>query len=94
MSVYLLAEVEKIHDEKSYNEYIEKARPIVTRYGGKYIVTSDKLSPMSPSWTAQKVVLIEFENKQRMQECFQSAEYGEIVHLRTGSIESKAVIIE
>ena len=49
---------------------------------------------MSPSWTAQKVVLIEFENKQRMQECFQSAEYGEIVHLRTGSIESKAVIIE
>ena len=35
MSVYLISDI-KVHDWDKYEEYVEKARPIVESYGGHY----------------------------------------------------------
>jgi uncharacterized protein (DUF1330 family) len=94
MAVYFLAEINKITDEKMYNEYIKKARPIVSKFNGEYVLRSSKLMPVTGDWDLERVILIKFANKEKMQGCFQSKEYKAVKHLRINSTESKALIIE
>jgi len=47
MPVFFLAGITEILDEKMYKEYIEKASPIVKKYGGEYIFKSNQIVPVS-----------------------------------------------
>ncbi len=94
MSVFFLAEIKKVTNEKMYGEYTEKASPIISRFGGEYVFKSEQLIPMSGDWELKRIILIHFDNKEKIQECFQSDEYKEIAHLRENSTISKALIIE
>ncbi len=94
MSVYFLAEIEEINDKAMYLEYVKQASPIIIKFGGKYIIKSEKLESITEGWDLIRVILIEFENKEKLQNCFQSGEYKKIKHLRENSAKSKAVIIE
>lgn len=78
-----------------YREYAEKVSIIISRYGGEYVFKSDRLNPIPPSdWELERIVLIRFDKKEKIQECFQSNEYKEIDHLRENSSISKVLIIE
>lgn len=93
MSLFMVISTTKILDEKNYNEYVKRARPIIESYGGKYLLQSGKFIA-SKDWEAEKIVIIKFENKEQLDKCFQSPEYQEIIPLREGSIESKFVMLE
>jgi len=93
MSLYFVISTTKILDENRYNEYVKRARPILESYGGEYLLQSDNIIA-SKDWEAEKIVIIRFESKEKLDECFQSPEYQEIVPLREGSIESKFVMLE
>ncbi len=77
-----------------YNEYVAQARPIVRQHGGEYIFTSERLGSMAGQCETLRMVLIKFENVERLQTCFKSAEYAKIKHLRENSTVSETVIIE
>ena len=94
MSVYFLAEIEKINDDKMYREYIKKAKPIIDSFGGKYIFKSERLNPLAGNWNVMRIILIEFENINKLKDCFQSEEYQKVKHLRENSVLSKGIIIE
>jgi len=94
MSVYFLAEIEEINDVAMYQEYVERAAPIIIKFGGKYLIKSEKLETITKDWCLIRIILIEFENKSKLKHCFQSEEYKKIKHLRENSVKSKAVIIE
>ena len=94
MSVFFMAEIETITDEKLYSEYIEKTTPIIKKYGGEYVLRSQCLNPISGDWKIKRIILIRFASSDKMRECFQSNEYKEIAHLRENSTVSKAIVIE
>ena len=94
MSVFFLAEIESITDQKLYSEYIERTTPIIKKYGGEYVLRSQCLDPISGDWDIKRIILIRFASKDKIRECFQSGEYREIAHLRESSTESKAIVIE
>ena len=94
MSVFFLAEIKKITDENIYRQYIEKAAPIIKKYGGEYIFRSDQLHPISGDWDLRRMILIQFNSKDQMRKCFQSDEYKKIAPLRENSTLSKAIVIE
>ena len=94
MSVFFLAEIQKIFDDRMYNEYVQRAEPIVKKYGGKYIFRSEQFNPISGDWDLRRIILIRFASKEKVRECFQSKEYKEIAHLRENSTASKGVVIE
>lgn len=94
MAVFFLAEIESISDPDTYDRYKEKVAPVVRKYGGEYIIRSDKLRVISGSWNAERVILLRFDSRERLQSCFGSSEYREIAHLREHSTVSKAMIIE
>lgn len=51
-----------------YLDYIERAKPIILRHGGEYVVRSDKLSPVSGKWEAKRIILIRFASKRKLRD--------------------------
>jgi uncharacterized protein (DUF1330 family) len=93
MPAYLLAEIE-VDRPGMYREYIEKAYPIVKRYGGRYVFQSESITPVSGDWTPGRMIMITFESRKKLNECFASDEYKKIAPIRERSTRSRAVIVE
>lgn len=93
--VYFLATINFDKDKTcEYSEYIEKVVPIVEKYKGRYIVRSEKITPLGEEWNPNRVIIIEFDSKEHLETCFSSKEYREIASLREQSVISNAIIIE
>jgi uncharacterized protein (DUF1330 family) len=77
-----------------YDKYIETVKPIVEKYGGKYIVRSERISYLNKQWNPDRIIIIEFPSKEKIEECFSSLEYKKIENLRTNTVISNAIIVE
>jgi len=77
-----------------YEEYLERVKPIVEKYGGEYIVRSERVISFSESWKPDRVIVIKFASKEHVFKWLSSPEYKEIMQLRTDSVESDGVIVE
>lgn len=94
--VYFVATIflDKKEDLRDYLEYIDLVKPIVTKYHGRYIARSEKITALSKDWSPDRVIIIEFDSKEQLDRCFSSEEYKRIAMLREKSVDSKAIIIE
>ncbi|MGM9552491.1 MAG: DUF1330 domain-containing protein [Clostridia bacterium] len=81
-------------DKEGYLEYIEKVKRIVNKYHGRYIVRSEKITPLNSNWKPDRVIIIEFDTREHLEMCFSSPEYKRISSLRENSVDSNAIIIE
>lgn len=81
-------------DKKDYLQYINAVKPIVSKYHGRYIVRSEKITALSTEWSPNRVIIIEFDTREQLEMCFSSEEYKQIAILRENSVDSKAIIIE
>jgi uncharacterized protein (DUF1330 family) len=93
LPAYFLAEIEVKKPDVS-NQYVEKVSRIVKEFGGRYVFRSDSICPVTGNWSPKRMVLIEFESKQKILECFSSDKYAMIAPLREQSTRSRAVIVE
>ncbi len=93
MPSFFLAEIEVLNPQ-IYRQYIAQAYPIVISHGGQYILRSSSISPISGDWTPQRLILIRFESRAEIDNCFGSEAYRQIKHLRERSTKSRAVIID
>ncbi len=78
----------------SYDDYIERVKPIVEKYGGDFIVRTEKVTALSPSRKPDRVIIIRFPSREKLDACFSSDEYRHIMHERTDSVDARAVIVE
>lgn len=94
--VYFIACIETDIDGKPqrYQEYIREVEPIVKRFGGRYIVRSDKVTNLSEDWKPDRVIIIEWDSREQLERCFDSKEYRKIAGKRENSVDSKAIIVE
>jgi uncharacterized protein (DUF1330 family) len=65
----------------------------VEKYGGCYHVRGEKILPLG-DWKPERVVVIEFQNKNQIQKWLISPEYAAIAPLREGGAVSQAIIVE
>ncbi len=94
MSVYFIVEIEKIIDGKMYSEYVNKVGSIVEKFGGKYLVRGGGIVTISGNWTPAKIIIIEFDNFEKLRNCFNCSEYRAIAPLREKSTKCKAIVVE
>jgi uncharacterized protein (DUF1330 family) len=96
MSVYFIVNVtiKNPADRSLYDKYIEAVKPIVESYGGRYIVRSELVTPVSGGWKPDRIIVIEFPAKERLDACFRSEEYRSIKVLRESSVAAEAIIVE
>lgn len=90
--VTIYRDVEK--DVKEYETYIRLVKPIVEAYGGRYLVRSNKITALTQRWNPQRIIVIEWDTKEQMEQCFQSEEYKQIAGKREDSVDSRAIIVE
>ena len=78
----------------SYDDYIRLVKPVVESYGGKYLIRSEKVSSLSEKRNPQRVILIQFPDREHLEQCFSSREYKGIMNKRVDSVDARAVIVE
>lgn len=78
----------------SYEEYIRRVKPIVESYGGRYLVRSEKMQYLGNAWKPDRLIIICFPSREKLDECFQSEAYQEIAEKRSAWVDAQAVIIE
>ena len=78
----------------SYDDYIEKVKPIVEKYGGEYIARTENVTSLSPLRKPDRLIIIKFPLREKLDACFSSDEYRRIMHERIDSVDARAVIVE
>jgi uncharacterized protein (DUF1330 family) len=48
----------------------------------------------STNWIPDRLIIIEFQNKKQVKDCFQSSEYLKLAPLREKSTLSKTILVE
>lgn len=94
--IYFIVCIEPHGNERPqcYREYIREVEPIVKKFGGRYIVRSDKITGLSEQWKPDRVIIIEWDSRERLEQCFASEEYRSIAGKREGQVDSRAIIVE
>lgn len=86
--------IDKNKGRGSYDDYIEQVKPIVESYGGEYLARSENVTALSPLRKPDRVIIVRFQSREKLDACFASDEYRRIMHERTDSVDARAVIVE
>lgn len=92
MTVYAIAQL-NIHDRESYDRYAGQFMPVITQYGGKLLAADEKPTPVEGTLDRQKVVIMEFPDKDAFFAFSGSPEYTEIAKHRHAGAETVTVLV-
>jgi uncharacterized protein (DUF1330 family) len=77
VSVYAVAQI-SIHDCDRYNRYVAQFMPVLTRYEGRLLAADDAPTLLEGAWPYEKVILLEFADRDAFERWALSPEYTEI----------------
>ena len=86
--------IDKNKGRGSYDDYIVQVKPIVESYGGEYLARTENVTALSPLRKPDRVIIVRFQSREKLDACFASDEYRRIMHERTDSVDARAVIVE
>ena len=91
---FMLVDVD-IHNIEEYKKYLEKVKPIVEKFGGKYLIKGGKIEAKETDlWKPKRIVLVKFPNKSSALRWYNSEEYRALKHLRLNNASSNILFIE
>jgi uncharacterized protein (DUF1330 family) len=90
----MIIQNEEILDKEILIEYAGQAKKIIESYGGKYLVSTEDIVPLSKNWQPRKVILIEFPSMKALEDCFGCEDYQAIVPLRMKAVKGKSIAVE
>jgi uncharacterized protein (DUF1330 family) len=93
MAVYALAQLH-IHDRERYGRYMSRFMPVLEKYNGKLLAADDAPRVLEGQWwDRNKVVLMEFADKDAFRAWASSPEYNEIAEDRKASADVVVLLI-
>ena len=91
---YLLVDVD-IHNIDEYKKYLNKVKPMVEKFGGKYLIKGGKIDAKETDlWKPTRIVLVQFPNKTSALKWYNSEEYRPLKNLRLNNATSNILFIE
>ena len=91
---FLLVDVD-IHNIDKYKKYLEKVKPMVEKFGGKYLIKGGKIDAKETDlWKPKRIVLVKFPNKSSALKWYNSEEYRALKNLRLNNASSNILFIE
>jgi uncharacterized protein (DUF1330 family) len=93
MAAYLMGEIE-VTDPATYEEYRRQVLPVVTKYGGRFIVRGGRVETLEGGWSPKRVVLLEFPSMDRARDFYRSPEYAPLIALRQKASRGKLIVVE
>jgi uncharacterized protein (DUF1330 family) len=92
VTVYAIAQL-TIHDRERYDRYANAFMPIITRYGGRLLAADEAPLRVEGDWDRQKLVLMEFPDRDAFLAWSNSAEYVEIAKDRQAGADTVTVLV-
>ena len=93
MAGYLIAEL-NVTDQGLFAEFATKIVELVKAYDGRYLVRGGDTEVIEGDWSPQRVVVIEFDSYERVQEFVHSQEYKELAEIRSNSSTSSTIVVD
>jgi uncharacterized protein (DUF1330 family) len=93
MPVYLIIDLTVI-DQDVYEEYMERVPAVVEQYGGRYLVRTGQVAALAGDWQPERIVVVEFDSSDQVQEFYASPEFQELAPLREQSTDSRIILVE
>jgi uncharacterized protein (DUF1330 family) len=93
MPYYLLISAE-ITDTDKYAGYREAVTPLVTQFGGRYLVRGGEAEAFAGVYDGSRHVVLEFESKEAARTFWDSPEYAEVSKLREGASTGNVIGVE
>lgn len=96
MSAYFIVTIHlnESRDRAPYDSYIEQVKPIVESFGGEYLVRTEKIMTFANDEKPDRLIIIRFPDREKLDACFASDEYRRIMALRTETVKTNALIAE
>ncbi|HET6185062.1 MAG TPA: DUF1330 domain-containing protein [Acetobacteraceae bacterium] len=89
---YILAEVE-VTDPGLFNQYREKVMATVQAYGGRFVTRGGEPERLEGDRHPHRIVLLEFDSRERAREWYFSEQYQKILPLRLRSSNAHVVLL-
>jgi uncharacterized protein (DUF1330 family) len=93
MGAIALVQVD-IHDAEIYEEYKKLTPATVEAYGGKFLVRGAEIIVLEGEWNHDRLVMIEFPDKNSAMNWYYSKEYEKARSIREKAATAKFFIIE
>jgi uncharacterized protein (DUF1330 family) len=92
VSVYLFVQL-TVHDRELYDRYSDAVPATLEPHGGKVIVADDSPRVIEGEWSANRVVVLEFPDRDAFRAWGTSPAYQAIVGDRRASAETVALFV-
>ena len=92
MSAFVLVEVD-IHDPEVYEEYKKLTPGSIEPYGGKFVIRGNPVQVMEGEWKHDRLVLLEFPNKEAALEWYNSEAYQKAKNIRQKASSANFFIV-
>jgi uncharacterized protein (DUF1330 family) len=93
MSAYVFLEIE-VTDPVIYEEYKKLSPAAVAAYGGKYVVRGGTSEVLEGDWQPNRIVVLEFESREKAKAWLNSPEYRPAWEMRKKSACTRSVLLD
>jgi len=92
MTTYVLAQL-TIHDRPRYDRYVAGFMDVLSRFDGRVLAADESPEVMEGNWPHQKVVLIEFKDREEAVRWATSPEYRRIAVDREAATVATVLLV-
>ena len=93
MPVFIIIDIAVI-DQGLYEEYVARVPAVVEQYGGRYLVRGGEVVALAGGWQPERIVVLEFESSDQVQEFYASPEFLALAPLREQATASRIILEE
>ena len=91
---YLMVDI-NINNIDEYKIYIEKVKPMIEKFGGKYLIKGGEIDAKETNlWKPTRIVLVQFPNKISALNWYNSEEYKPLKKIILNNATSNILFIE
>lgn len=85
---------DEILDEGTFSDFRERIGATVDAHGGRYLVRGGSLEVIEGSWSADRLVVVEFDDVGAARAWLSSPEYTELKAIRERSANANVILVE
>ena len=93
MAAYLVVQI-SVKDQDEFEKYKVMATPVISAYGGKYLVRGGAMTSLEGDWKPERFIIVEFESSERAMQWWNSKEYEEAKNLRQRIATTLMILVE
>ena len=90
--MYAIAQL-SIHDRVRYDRYMAAFMPVFAKYGGRLLAADEHPGVIEGQWNKDKVVLMEFPDRDTFTAWANSPEYQEIAKDRLAAAQTVVLLV-